>query len=257
VIEEAHRLLSGGGTPRADGGESGRDRAVRAFTEAIAELRALGEGFVLSTQRPTELSESAVANAGTRLLHRLESARDRAVLLDDADLDERGRAGAARLRTGEVVLRWADRDEADIVAVAAPPVSTAEDLPDEAVAEHMAAERAATLAVRPYRLCGEDLCPAGCDRRVRAAGRRIAVDLELSARRTWEAHDDPAEVLTHLGRDLLDRASGAVRTAYCGAVHLEATGAALRVPEVDVRAPLGAAIRRLAADDVQGGWRDA
>jgi hypothetical protein len=222
VVEEAHRLFAGG--KAAQGETSGRDRAVEAFTEAIAELRSLGEGFVLSTQRPEELARSAVANTGTRIVHRLESAADRSAVLDDADVDDDLRAAAARLRTGEAVVRIADMDEALVVRVAAPPVGTADRMPDETVADLMAERRREVMARRPFRLCGPIRCAAGCSSSVRSAGRRVAVSLEREARTRWTAAgwDAGLDVAVAVAAE----AEGDARLAACAAAQLDAAEAA-------------------------------
>lgn len=222
VVEEAHRLFAGG--KAAPGETSGRDRAVEAFTEAIAELRSLGEGFVLSTQRPEELARSAVANTGTRIVHRLESAADRAAVLDDADVDDDLRAAAARLRTGEAVVRMADMDEALIVRVVAPPVGTADRMPDERVAELMAARRREVMTQRPFRLCGPIRCAAGCSASVRSAGRRVAVSLEREARTRWTAAGWNAGLDVAVA--VAAEADGDARLAACAAAQLDAAEAA-------------------------------
>ena len=226
VLEEAHRLLGSNRPAAQSDGADPRGRAVEAFAEAIAELRSLGEGFVLSSQRPGELSPSAVANAGTRVLHRLETADDRRSVLDDADVDEQGRQAAARLRIGEAVVRWADEDDAHVVLVDEPAVGTSAAIGSDEVADRMAAHRRATLAVMPFRMCSASICPAGCSRPVRSVGRRIALSLEAGARQRWTGSDRPWAVAPEIVATLLRQADDDVRTAYCGAAHLEAGGAA-------------------------------
>ncbi len=249
ALEEAHRLLA-----RVDAhsvgpdGDRSRADAVRAFCEAIGELRAQGEGFILSSLSPSVLAEAAVATTGTRILHRLESAADRNVVLDDLDASQLDREAAARLRQGEAIVRWPQRDEAELVQiVAAPGVDSGLHVEDAEVGSRMASERQAVRSLMPYALCTRDVCQGGCDPKVRAAGHSLAAETGGQARKAWEASGGKAEALDSIAPLLVNNADGDVQLAYCGAVHLSVAGDALKVKRrVDIRPQIAEAIRKTA-----------
>jgi DNA helicase HerA-like ATPase len=233
VLEEAHRLLSrADGASGADGsGDRLRSATVRAFCDAIAELRSVGEGFVLSSQSPGALAEAAVANTGVRLPHRMESAADRAAVLDDLGAGDADRELAARLRTGEALARWPGMDEAELVRTLPPPgVDSGRPVDDAEVRARMAEHTRRARALMPYPLCGPALCPAGCDPGTRGAGQTLAVATGPAARQAWDATRGTAAAAAPIMDLLAAQASGDPRLTYCAAVHLAVAGRAFRVP---------------------------
>lgn len=241
VLEEAHRLLSriGGGDQ-----ESPQSAAIRSFCDAIAELRALGEGFIISSQSPSALAEAAVANTGTRILHRLESNADREIVLADLDAADVERSAAARLDAGRAVIRWPGLDELEFVHVRpAKGVDSGRPMSDAELQERMAAESEAVRRLLPYRLCTRDVCVAGCDPGVRSRGRSLARDVADDARRLWKQHGGHIDALAPIGSILAEASDGDTQLAYCAAVHLWLSGEAFAVRRHDIRAKLAAGIR--------------
>lgn len=223
VLEEAHRLLARASVGALDAitGANTRAESVRAFCEAIAELRSVGEGFILSSQTPSALAEAAVANAGTRVLHRLESAADRDVMLNDLDASMLDRGLAARLRRGEAVMRWPERDDAEVILVRpASGVDSARVIPDSRVAQHMAEESHATRSLLPYGLCTRNVCSNGCEPTVRAEGRRVAAGIGPQARRLWIDNRGTSRALAPIVSILADETDRDEQLTYCAAAHL-------------------------------------
>jgi hypothetical protein len=250
VVEEAHRLLAkaNSGTADVDSGNQARADSVRMFCEAIAELRSLGEGFVLSTQSPSALADAAVANAGTRIAHRMESSSDRQVMLDDFGADEQIRDLAARLRQGEAIVRWSERDEVEVIRVEAPAgVDSSRKVSDDVVAEHMQAHRADVQRLLPYRLCSTDICPGGCKPAVRAAGNRVAEEVEDAASELWqEARSSGSGAAPAILRLVTNCVGGDLQRTYCGAAHLGARNIAFASPDgSDMRPGLIRAVREV------------
>jgi DNA helicase HerA-like ATPase len=253
VLEEAHRVLARDdehGTANATG-DNTRAHAVRAFCEAMRELRAQGEGFILSSQRPSDLAESALATTSTRILHRLESASDRDAVLDDLDASRLDREAAARLQAGEAVSRFADQDEAELVTVRpATGIDTGRAVSDEAVAAHMAPTTAVTRALLPYALCTRAVCQSGCEAGVRANGQRLAVATGAEARRIWTEGKGRVTTLDPIAAELAAGASDEPQLAYCAAVHLAVRGDAFSASGgIDIRPKLAAAVRQATTGD--------
>ena len=162
LLEEAHQLLSGSDT------EGPRSLAIEMLTSSIAELRSVGEGFIISDQQPSRLARSAVANCGTRVMHRLISNVDRSMLLDDIDADELQREVAARLRTGEVLVTYPDNDDPVLIAVVpGDGVETSEPVTDSEVLERMSSLRKSTLSLLPMNMCSKNVCSDGCSAEIR------------------------------------------------------------------------------------------
>ncbi len=228
VIEEAHRLLAKSNARSGDpeSGDRQRSDSVRAFCEAIAELRSLGEGFILSSQSPSALADAAIANTGTRILHRMESAVDRTLMLDDVDAGETVRQVAARLRKGEAVVRWAERDEVELVQVEPDDgIDSGRPVADDTVADHMQGTTSpghapAALPALQQRhlhewLPGEN--PAlGSEQRPKSFGAR--------ARELWTG-SHAGEPIANL---LAEESDDDLQLAYCTAVHLSINGDAFR-----------------------------
>lgn len=81
VIEEAHRLL-GHPTPTAGESKEGnaQSRAAEAFANTLAENRKYGEGLVIVEQDPSKLVTDSYKNTNLKVMHRLPSQADRALI---------------------------------------------------------------------------------------------------------------------------------------------------------------------------------
>ena len=246
VIEEAHRLLPRGVRHGPEEGTNTRAAAVEAYCDAIAELRAYGEGFVISSQMPSRLAEAAVANTSARILHRLESAADRDAMLADFDADDADREAAARLSVGEAVVRWPPLDEAQVIRVTpGPGIDSGAPVPDEEVRTAMATHSDAVRRLLPYDLCTGAVCAGGCSQTVRPRGAAVAQAAGARARELWQRSRGTAGAVDDLARLLLAEADRDLQTAYCGAAHLARDGDALVVRRpVDIRPRVAGALQR-------------
>ncbi|MGX7681579.1 ATP-binding protein [Jatrophihabitans sp. DSM 45814] len=256
VVEEAHRLLAKGNLGSDDAASTAHARAdsVRGFCEAIGELRSLGEGFILSSQSPGALADAAVANTGTRILHRMESSVDRNAMLDDLDASDQTREITARLTKGEAIARWPEQDEIELVQVEpSPGVDSGRQVPDETVIEHMGDLRRQTMRLLPYSLCASEICATGCRTDVRRAGGRIADELGVEARELWRGNLAGTGDAVRPILELLSKTSDHdVQRAYCGAVHLSINGDAFRLrPGIDDRPTLIQSAREVVQDQHQ------
>ena len=230
VIEEAHRLLARASstTSSDESGDNTRAESIRAFCEAIGEMRALGEGFILSSQSPEALATVAVANTGTRIVHRMESAKDRNAVLDDMDASPLVRQIAARLSRGEAAIRWPERDEAQIVRVTtASGVDSQREIDASLVAERMTSHGKHNRELLPYRLCSTQVCRNGCESTVRQVGRNGARSVQQAATAVWldKAKSGHERALT-IAALASSEVGQNVQRIHCVGAHLEADGAA-------------------------------
>lgn len=93
VLEEAHNILKRTSTEQTSEGANLLGKSVEMLTNAIAELRAFGEGFVIADQAPGLLDMAVIRNTNTKIIHRLPDLEDRelagkAAGLNDEQIDE-------------------------------------------------------------------------------------------------------------------------------------------------------------------------
>ena len=96
ILEEAHNILKRTSTAQLQDGSNLQGKSVEMITNAIAEMRAYGEGFVIADQAPNLLDEAVIRNTNTKIVLRLPDADDRLVVgkscsLTDKQIDEIGR----------------------------------------------------------------------------------------------------------------------------------------------------------------------
>lgn len=223
VVEEAHRILPAEARTSDETGEATRARAAEEFVNALAEMRSLGEGFILSTQRPSRLTRAAVGNTNTRLVFHLTDAEDREAMLKDMAASDADRDLAARLRVGECLGRWFGLDRPELVRVQpAPGVDTAVVPSDEQVAAHMATEAARTRILRPFHLCSGRVCAEGCLPGNRSKGRALELRTRASLRASGLA-DNPnlssGVYVQRLASHYAKQAAGNRSVTYCAVVH--------------------------------------
>jgi len=86
VLEEAHHLLRKTSTAQSEDGSNMMGKAVEMISNAIAEMRSYGDGFIIADQSPGLLDASVLRNTNTKFIMRLPesgvSGRQRKQLLD-------------------------------------------------------------------------------------------------------------------------------------------------------------------------------
>lgn len=96
VLEEAHHLLRKAGTISSAEGDQVAGKSVEMLSNAIAEMRTYGEGFVIADQSPGLLDISVIRNTNTKILLRTPEYSDRmlagkAAGLNDGQMEELSR----------------------------------------------------------------------------------------------------------------------------------------------------------------------
>lgn len=104
VLEEAHNILKKTSTEQSSEGSNVAGKAVEMLSNAIAEMRTYGEGFIIADQSPTSVDISAIKNTNTKIIMRLPEENDRrlagkAAGVTDEQIDE-----LARLPKGVAVV---------------------------------------------------------------------------------------------------------------------------------------------------------
>lgn len=93
VLEEAHNLLKRTSTEQSAESSNLMGKSVEMLTNAIAEMRTYGEGFIIADQAPGLLDMSVIRNTNTKIIMRLPEYSDRelvgrAVGLNDEQIVE-------------------------------------------------------------------------------------------------------------------------------------------------------------------------
>lgn len=100
VLEEAHNLLKRTSTNQTSEGGNLLGKSVEMISNAIAEMRTYGEGFVIADQAPGLLDMAAIRNTNTKIIHRLPDLSDRELAGRAANLNDQQIIELARLPKG-------------------------------------------------------------------------------------------------------------------------------------------------------------
>lgn len=111
VLEEAHNILKKCSQDQSMEGSNVAGKSVEMISNAIAEMRTYGEGFVIVDQSPGAVDISAIRNTNTKIIMRLPEDSDRkaigkAAAMKDKQIDE-----IAKLGTGVAVVYQNDWEE--------------------------------------------------------------------------------------------------------------------------------------------------
>ncbi len=101
VIEEAHRLLKNVETERSSeymGNPKGK--AVEHFTNMIAEMRSYGQGVIIAEQIPSKLAPDVIKNSSNKIIQRVVSADDQALVANTIGMKEEDAVYLGSLKTG-------------------------------------------------------------------------------------------------------------------------------------------------------------
>jgi len=118
VIEEAHNVVSN--VQSVGASEIAADtkaKAVAAFSNMLSEVRAYGEGILISDQSPEKLAPDAMRNTNLQIAHQLRDRLDReavarAMIMDDVQQEYLG-----KLRVGEAALFRTGIEKATFITV--------------------------------------------------------------------------------------------------------------------------------------------
>ena len=100
VFEEAHNLLRKTSTEQGMESANLAGKSVEMLTNAIAEMRTYGEGFVIADQAPGLLDPAVIRNTNTKVVFRLPDYDDRLLVGKAENLTDEQINELARLPTG-------------------------------------------------------------------------------------------------------------------------------------------------------------
>ena len=100
VLEEAHHLLKRTSTEQTTEGSNLLGKSVEMLSNAIAEMRTYGEGFLIVDQAPGLLDMSTIRNTNTKIIMRLPDFTDRQLVGKSANLNDDQITELAKLPCG-------------------------------------------------------------------------------------------------------------------------------------------------------------
>lgn len=112
VLEEAHNLLKKTSTEQSADSSNMVGKSVEMLTNAIAEIRTFGEGFVIVDQAPNLLDTAVIRNTNTKIILRLPESNDRKITGSSIALKEQQFDELSKLSTGIAAVYQNDWQEA-------------------------------------------------------------------------------------------------------------------------------------------------
>lgn len=100
VLEEAHNILKRTSTEQVSESANLVGKSVEMLSNAIAEMRAYGEGFVIADQAPGLLDMAVIRNTNTKIIMKLPDLSDRELVGKAIGLTDNQIAEISRLDTG-------------------------------------------------------------------------------------------------------------------------------------------------------------
>lgn len=100
VLEEAHNLLRRTSYEQFTEGSNLLSKSVEMLSNAIAEMRTYGEGFIIADQAPGLMDMSVIRNTNTKIILRLPDQADRELVGRAANLNENQITELAKLPCG-------------------------------------------------------------------------------------------------------------------------------------------------------------
>lgn len=100
VLEEAHNILKRTSSEQSAESSNLLGKSVEMISNAIAEMRTYGEGFIIADQAPALLDMAAIRNTNTKIIMRLPDLSDRELVGRAANLNDNQIAELAKLPRG-------------------------------------------------------------------------------------------------------------------------------------------------------------
>ena len=104
VLEEAHNILKRTSTEQGLESANLVGKSVEMITNAIAEMRTYGEGFIIADQSPNSVDMAAIRNTNMKIIMRLPDEEDRRLAGKAAALNENQLEEIAKLPKGVAVV---------------------------------------------------------------------------------------------------------------------------------------------------------
>lgn len=119
LVEEAHNVLANvASMGTQEGGASDvKARAVQAFCNMLAEVRAYGEGLIIADQSPEKLARDAMRNTNVQIAHQLRDAHDREAIANAMIMSEEQRDYLGKCEPGRAAVFYTGLQKATFIDV--------------------------------------------------------------------------------------------------------------------------------------------
>ncbi|WP_407399945.1 ATP-binding protein [Treponema sp.] len=117
ILEEAHNILRRTSTNQSSEIANLAGKSVEMLTNAIAEMRSYGEGFIIADQAPALLDMAVIRNTNTKIIMRLPDLGDRDLVGKAANLNDDQINELAKLPTGVAAVYQNEWSEAVLCKV--------------------------------------------------------------------------------------------------------------------------------------------
>lgn len=117
VLEEAHNLLKRTSTEQSAESSNLAGKSVEMLANAIAEMRAYGEGFIIADQAPGLMDMSVIRNTNTKIILRLPDQSDRELVGRAVGLNDKQIIELSKLAKGVAAVYQNDWIEAVLCQV--------------------------------------------------------------------------------------------------------------------------------------------
>ena len=111
ILEEAHNILKRCSQEQSMESSNVAGKSVEMISNAIAEMRTYGEGFIIVDQSPGAVDISAIRNTNTKIVMRLPEDSDRKIAGKSAAMKDNQVDEIAKLPTGVAVVYQNDWEE--------------------------------------------------------------------------------------------------------------------------------------------------
>lgn len=111
ILEEAHNLLKKTSSEQSAEGSNLQGKSVEMISNAIAEMRTYGEGFIIVDQAPGLLDMSAIRNTNTKIILHLPDMSDRELVGRAAGLSDDQLIELAKIPSGVAAIyqnKWVE-----------------------------------------------------------------------------------------------------------------------------------------------------
>ena len=161
LIEEAHNVLEQVGSVGSEGTRADtRHKAVQAFCQMLAEIRAFGEGLIIVDQSPVKLARDAIRNTNIQIVHLLRDSHDREAMTTAMIMDPLQSEYVGKLRVGEAAIFYPGLEKSTFIRTDAfKPEGYKQNISDEEIKTRMK-DRS---EVRPLPHRGCERCTARCE----------------------------------------------------------------------------------------------
>ena len=161
LMDEAHLLLGQRASVNGEGGADPTGRTVQMIQNMVAQIRAYGTAMIFADQSPEKLTAEVVGNANVKVVFRLDSERDRALLAGSIGMTQSISAAIRTLPPGQAYISCGLLERP--IRVRMPNTNAALSLRSKVEDHEVVARMGASGPERPFAACANCAsCAGGC-----------------------------------------------------------------------------------------------